>query len=93
MKQENMSAFEILDGVSVHITRIRDNMEVLDNLLTRVDSEWDDSPKQCEYDFALALSLFDTIMTYTNNLTKLVFDSVQKLQAENDYPATYANQE
>lgn len=93
MNQENMSAFEILDNVSIHITHIRNNMEVLDRLFTQIDSEMDDNPEQCGYDFILAMSLFGTIMTYINNLTKVAFDSVQKLQAENDYPATYANQE
>ena len=93
MKQENMSAFEILDNVSYHITHIRNNMEVLERLLTKVDFEIDDNPEQSVYDFTLAMSLFETIMTYINNLTKEAFYSVQKLQAENDYPSTYANQE
>lgn len=81
MTNNDRNALQALEDVSKDISRIRDNMEILDRLLVGVDLEWDDNPEKCEQEFTLATSLFDTILKSVTLLEVLTVDSIHKLYA------------
>ena len=74
----NWNALQALEEVSFDITRIRDNMEILNWILT--DQTWD-IPESDAHEFSIAVSLFGTIFKSVTVLEVLTVDSIEKLYA------------